>query len=84
MTEERIREAGRRLAAAWRAARPAGICPDALRTRSRGEAYAIRDATTAGRYVSTGAATDPRPVGPGSVVLARFGTLGAIDIVFAD
>ena len=45
MTEERIREADRRLADAWLAA---------------------------------------RPVGPGSVVRARFGTLGAIDIVFTD
>ena len=41
-------------------------------------------AIDAGQYVSTGAATDPRPVGPGSVVRARFGTLGAIDIVFTD
>ena len=84
MTEERFREAGRRLAATWLAARPADTCPDELRARSRCEAYAIQDAITAGQYVSTGAATDPRPVRPGSVVRARFGTLDAIDIVFAD
>ena len=34
----------------------------------------------AGQYVSTGAATDPQPVRAGSVVRARFGRLGAIDI----
>ena len=115
MTEERIREAGRRLADAWLAARPADTYPDALRARSRSEAYAIQDAMAAeiflgefrcepiealeqaaailgergiaidaGQYVSTGAATDPRPVRPGSVVQARFGTLGVIDIVFTD
>lgn len=95
MTEERIREAGRRLADAWLAARPADNNPDALRARSRREAYAIQDAMAAkigepgiaidaGQYVSTGAATDPRPVRPGSVVRARFGTLGDIDIVFTD
>ena len=36
------------------------------------------------QYVSTGAATDPQPVRLGSAVQARFGTLGAIDIVFVD
>jgi 2-keto-4-pentenoate hydratase len=36
----------------------------------------------AGQYVSTGAATDPRPVKPGSTVSARFGNLGRIDIRF--
>ena len=47
MTEERMREAGRRLADAWLAARPADTCPDALRARSRCEAYAIQDAMAA-------------------------------------
>ena len=37
-------------------------------------------AIEAGQYVSTGAATDPQPVRTGSVVRARFGRLGAIDI----
>ena len=37
-----------------------------------------------GQYVSTGAATDPQPVRAGSVVRARFASLGAIDIVFVD
>ena len=44
-------------------------------------------AVEAGQYVSTGAATDPQPVQAGSVVRARFGTLGAvdaIDVVFTD
>ena len=38
----------------------------------------------AGQYVSTGAATDPQPVRAGSVVRARFGSLGTIDITFVD
>ena len=38
----------------------------------------------AGQYVSTGAATDPQPVRAGSVVRARFGRLGAIDIELVD
>ena len=37
-----------------------------------------------GQYVSTGAATDPQPVRAGSVVRARFGALGAIDVTFTD
>lgn len=41
-------------------------------------------AIEAGQYVSTGAATDPQPVQAGSVVRARFGTLGAIDVTFTD
>ena len=41
-------------------------------------------AIEAGQYVSTGAATDPQPVRAGSVVRARFGQLGAIDIEFID
>ena len=41
-------------------------------------------AIEAGQYVSTGAATDPQPVRNGSVVQARFGTLGAVDIAFVD
>ena len=41
-------------------------------------------AIEAGQYVSTGAATDPQPVRAGSVVRARFGHLGAIDIEFVD
>ena len=76
MTEDRIREAGRRLVDAWLAAQPAQSYPDELRARSRCEAYAIQDAMAA--------EIDPRPVRPGSVVQARFGALGAIDIVFTD
>ena len=41
-------------------------------------------AIEAGQYVSTGAATDPQPVRAGSVVRARFGFLGAIDIAFIN
>ena len=41
-------------------------------------------AIEAGQYVSTGAATDPQPVRTGSVVRARFGGLGAIDVAFTD
>lgn len=35
-----------------------------------------------GQYVSTGAATDPQPIGPNSRVRARFGELGTIEIDF--
>ena len=41
-------------------------------------------AIEAGQYVSTGAATDPRPIGPGSKVAARFGGLGAIEACFVE
>ena len=41
-------------------------------------------AIEAGQYVSTGAATDPRPVRAGSTVQAKFAALGTIDIVFVD
>ena len=68
MTEDHIREAGRRLGHAWRDARATDAWPEALRARSRTEA----------------AVTDPQPVRAGSVVRARFGTLGAIDIEFVD
>ena len=44
MTEDRIRDAGRRLAEAWLAARSLDAYPEELRARSRTEAYAIQDA----------------------------------------
>ena len=44
MTEDRIREVGRRLAEAWLAARSLDEYPEALRARTRNEAYAIQDA----------------------------------------
>lgn len=47
MTEERIREAGRRLGEAWLAARPMDAFPENFRARSRTEAYAIQDAMAA-------------------------------------
>ena len=47
MTEDRIHEAGRRLAEAWLAARPMDAYPEALRARSRADAYAIQDAMAA-------------------------------------
>ena len=47
MADDRICEAGRRLGEAWLAARPAGAFPEALRARSRAEAYAIQDAMAA-------------------------------------
>ncbi|MDD9981801.1 MAG: hydratase [Gammaproteobacteria bacterium] len=47
MTDDRIREAGRRLGEAWLAARPADAYPETLRARSRTEAYAIQDAMAA-------------------------------------
>ena len=47
MTDDRIREAGRRLGEAWLAARPADDWPEALRARSRADAYAIQDAMAA-------------------------------------
>ena len=48
MTEEQVREAGRRLVEAWLAARPMDAYPEALRARSRADAYAIRDAIAFG------------------------------------
>ena len=48
MTEEQVREAGRRLAEAWLAARPMDAYPEAHRARSRADAYAIRDAIAFG------------------------------------
>ena len=47
MTDDRIREAGRRLGQAWLAARPLDAYPEALRARSRAQAYAIQDAMAA-------------------------------------
>ena len=47
MTDDRAHEAGRRLADAWLAARPMDIFPEALRARSRADAYAIQDAMAA-------------------------------------
>ena len=47
MTDDRIREAGRRLGEAWLAARPVDIYPEELRAGSRKEAYAIQDAMAA-------------------------------------
>ena len=47
MTDDRIREAGRRLAGAWLAARPMDAFPQELRARSRADAYAIQDAMAA-------------------------------------
>ena len=47
MTDDRIREAGRRLGEAWLAARPMDAFPATLRARSRTEAYAIQDAMAA-------------------------------------
>ena len=44
MTEDRIREAGRRLGEAWLAARVVDAYPEGLRARSRAEAYAVQDA----------------------------------------
>jgi len=44
MTDDRIREAGRRLAEAWLAARSLDAYPEELRARTRTEAYAIQDA----------------------------------------
>lgn len=68
-------------------ARPQGYTPEELASRvtlrlateilcSRGIAL------TAGEYVSTGAATDPRHVHAGAKVRARFGELGEISIEF--
>lgn len=47
MADDRIREAGRRLGEAWLAARAVDAFPEALRARSRAEAYAIQDAMAA-------------------------------------
>ena len=47
MTDDRIREAGRRLGEAWLAARPVDAYPEELRAGSREEAYAIQDAMAA-------------------------------------
>ena len=47
MTDDRIREAGRRLGEAWLAARPVDAFPENLRAQSRMEAYAIQDAMAA-------------------------------------
>ena len=47
MTDDRIREAGRRLGEAWLAARPVDAYPEELRAGSRREAYAIQDAMAA-------------------------------------
>ena len=89
MTDDRIREAGRRLGEAWLAARPVDAYPEDLRAGSRNEAYAIQDAMAAviGESITgwkLGAATDPQPVQSGSVVRAHFATLGAIDITVVD
>ena len=47
MTDDQIHEAGRRLARAWLSARPAHAWPEALRARSRADAYAIQDSMAA-------------------------------------
>ncbi len=108
MTDDRVREAGRRLADAWIAARPMDDCPEALRARSRADAHAIQDAMAAAigepvtgwKLGATSPAMRARAGHDGVIIgrvfesvtfatpaelsMARFASLGAIDIVFTD